>query len=127
MPRQYPDMAHRIIAHTIMDWDGGLTLGEPCWVWVSATNNVYGVMGSKWLRGPRKGRSRTLLAHREAIPAFTGRRLTKGMVAKHLCNQPLCCNPHHLRGGSQSSNMKQCVAEGRHGNQHRAPVRNGEV
>jgi hypothetical protein len=32
----------------------------------------------------------------------------------HECDNPRCCNPHHLKAGSMSQNMKDCVARGRH-------------
>jgi hypothetical protein len=32
----------------------------------------------------------------------------------HSCDNPKCCNPDHLKAGTMSQNMKDCVARGRH-------------
>ncbi len=41
-------------------------------------------------------------------------------VVIHSCDNPICCNPSHLRIGSQSENRKDCVSKGRQakGNNH---------
>jgi hypothetical protein len=56
------------------------------------------------------------------VRGIKGRRLSKRMVVQHLCNNSICVNPAHLIGGTQKANVKQCVADGRHGNQYAAPV-----
>jgi hypothetical protein len=38
------------------------------------------------------------------------------MVARHLCNTPLCVEAEHITGGSQKQNVRQCVQEGGHRN-----------
>lgn len=35
-------------------------------------------------------------------------------VVRHRCDNPRCCNPHHLEAGTQSENMQDVVARGRH-------------
>lgn len=106
-------IAERIIALSVIDFESWFE-GSPCWVWIGATNGRYGKIDIKWKSGPRKGKRRNALAHRIAIEEFTGRRMTTRMVGKHLCNNTLCVNPAHLQGGTQRSNIRQCVAEGRH-------------
>lgn len=127
MPFKYPSMQERILAnsHESEHWSYN---GIPCRIWDGATSvnragMRYGKISVRIKRGPRKGKVRSTLAHREAIKAFTGRRLPARCVGKHLCNMTLCVEPRHLVGGTQRSNVRQCVEEGRHGNQHRAPVR----
>lgn len=35
-------------------------------------------------------------------------------VVRHKCDNRKCCNPHHLEGGTQSDNMQDVIARGRH-------------
>lgn len=123
-------MQERILAnsHESEHWSYD---GIPCRIWdgaktVNRSGMRYGKISIRIKRGPRKGKIRSALAHREAIKAFTGRRLPAKCVGKHLCNITLCVEARHLVGGTQRSNVRQCVADGRHGNQHRAPVRDLE-
>lgn len=124
--KQYADLAERIVANTAIDWESWYD-GEPCWIWMGKLNSVgYGFITIRMKRGPRKGKPVPQLAHRMSVMAFKKRSVSGRQVVKHLCNQRRCCNPHHLRGGTQISNMRQMVREGRHGNMYRSPVRDME-
>lgn len=115
---RYESMQHRILANSIVDPGFyPLTNGEPCWLWFGARSsaNKYGALSARVKIGPNKGKRRCKLAHRESLKAFKPHlRLTSKMVAKHLCNVPLCVNPTHLQGGTPKSNIRQCVRQGRH-------------
>jgi len=122
MPRKYASLQERIIANTVssdmLAWNG-----TPCWIWTGKRNSTgYGVINIRFRGGPRKGKVKSALVHRVVLRVFKGRKLTTKSVGRHLCNMKPCCNPEHLVGGSQRTNMRQCVAEGRHGNMYRAPV-----
>jgi len=54
---------------------------------------------------------KTISAHRLAFKLANGY-LPK--VVMHLCDVPTCVNPLHLKGGTQSDNIKDCVAKGRY-------------
>lgn len=125
MPVKYASLAERIIANTVIaDSPEYWYNGSYCWLWIGAFDNAgYPKMGLRWKSGKKKGKARTAGAHRMAIVAFKNRRMTTKMVGKHLCNNTACCNPDHLLGGSQKSNVKQSVKQGRHGNAYRSPVR----
>lgn len=117
MPFKYPSMADRLIANSIISDDSAYD-GTPCWIWIGkvSTNRSgmkYGVLTVCWKHGPRKGKVRTVFAHREAVKAFCNRKLPAKHVARHLCNNTLCINGAHLRGGTQRQNIRQAVREGR--------------
>lgn len=112
MPR-YDTILDRIVANSVASPDHAYD-GTPCWEWTRRVNNQgYPTMTRRLKRGPRKGQVVTVYAHREAVKA-SGRRLTTRQVVLHLCNNPSCVNPAHLKGGTQRENVRQCVAEGRH-------------
>jgi hypothetical protein len=75
---------------------------DECWPWkLSVRRDGYGQI--------RYGR-RQLATHRLAyqlavgpIPAGTGHH---GMVVRHTCDYRRCCNPAHLRLGTQAQNLK---------------------
>lgn len=118
MPKKYDSMEDRLIANTVLSTENFYD-GTPCWEWIGAytTNRTgvrYGKLSIRAKRGPRKGQPVTHYAHRVAIRVFKGRVLTPRMVGKHLCNNTICINPEHLVGGTQRSNIRQAVREGRH-------------
>lgn len=86
------------------------TLDE-CWPWTGAsTRRGYGK-----LRRVVDGVRRDLLAHRVVAHLTYGLDLAdRDAVAMHRCNNPSCCNPLHVVPGTQSANVRQAVAQGRH-------------
>ena len=49
------------------------------------------------------------------LESFTGVKQKKGMVARHNCDNPICCSPHHLKWGSHQDNMDDMKGRDRHG------------
>ena len=68
------------------------------------------------------------LAHRVAFVVSKGiaHEDIDGLVVRHECDNPACWNAEHLLIGTQSENIKDCVARGRHtsprGETHHAAV-----
>jgi hypothetical protein len=68
-----------------------------CWPWLGSTNkDGYGIA--------KFGRVRTT-AHRVAKMLHDDvQTLPTGIVVRHVCNNPPCCNPAHLLLGTQKDN-----------------------
>jgi len=85
---------------------------DDCWLWVGATRTTG--YGSINLGGRSKG---SALAHRVVWEQLHGpipkNRDHHGKVVMHTCDQRLCCNPRHLRLGSQAENVKDMDKKGR--------------
>ena len=77
-----------------------------CWLWLAARGRT----GYGRFRQP-KGHE---YAHRVAYRLTFGP-IPEGMVVRHICDNPPCCNPEHLLLGTQSDNNKDSVARGRWG------------
>lgn len=71
----------------------------------AATLDGYGILD--W-RGEYR-------AHRIAFILSKGKDylIPKGLRVLHSCNNPKCCNPKHLRLGTQKENMEQARIQGR--------------
>lgn len=63
--------------------------------------------GDVWFDG------RNRLAHRVAMMIETGQDIPPGMTVMHQCDNPPCCNPDHLRIGTQSENVIDAYEKGR--------------
>ena len=88
---------------------------EECWLWRGKISvRGYGVF---------KASGKNRLAHRVALQ-LDGRPAI-GLLALHSCDNPRCVNPAHLRPGTNSDNMQDCIARGRRND----PIgdRNGSV
>lgn len=123
MPRKYKSMAERLLANSVESttcfWDG-----VPCRDWTGSVTpqypgapreQSYGKMGVRFKSGPRKGKSRTVGAHRVSAKVFKPwLKIGTKNIVRHLCNRPICIEPHHLTGSEQRVNIRQCVKEGRH-------------
>ena len=74
-----------------------------CWNW---TGNVdrggYGVISIKLTKATSRK------AHRIMYSICNGE-IPEGLVIMHICDNPSCCNPKHLRLGTQADNVQDCV------------------
>jgi predicted XRE-type DNA-binding protein len=94
-----------------------ITPGSPdeCWPWQAGTNrNGYGVFTHQ---------HEYYYAHRVSYEFYHGP-IPEGLGVLHSCDNPICCNPYHLRAGTQKDNAFDMVSGGRdrhvtfHGEQH---------
>lgn len=84
------------------------TIPEPntgCWLWIHSVNNKG--YGRLLFNGTVK------LAHRVSHELFKGK-IPDGLIVRHICHNPLCCNPNHLLTGTAKDNADDMVKAGRH-------------
>lgn len=76
-----------------------------CWEWKS-TSRLRSGYGRISIDGQQ------CLAHRVAWEWAFGS-IPKGMLVRHKCDNPSCCNPFHLELGTDQDNYNDMVARGR--------------
>lgn len=75
-----------------------------CWRWTRAVDkDGYGKFAIT-NTGKRRPAQKFVRAHQAAYALAKGKWPTEGMVVMHLCNNPSCCNPSHLKLGTVSEN-----------------------
>ena len=69
-----------------------------------------------------------ILSHRYAYENFWGE-IPKGFIVMHLCDNPSCINPVHLRLGTRGNNLQDAYKKGRYINQHtkKTHCKNGHI
>lgn len=77
-----------------------------CWEW-TGTKHQYGY-GIFLMPGERPVR-----AHRYSWEHFRGP-IPDGMIVMHLCDNPICVNPFHLRLGTKADNNRDTGQKRRH-------------
>lgn len=77
---------------------------DECWPWLGTLNAYgYGVIGH---------RRKLAMVHRLVLGSTVGG-IPEGMVVLHLCDNPPCCNPAHLRVGTYRENTHDAIAKQR--------------
>lgn len=77
---------------------------DDCWPWQRSVN--------RWGYGRFSYNYRKFHASRFALMA-SSRSLGRGLMALHSCDNPVCCNPKHLRWGTNADNVRDAVQRGR--------------
>lgn len=93
-----------------VDTSGG---PEACWNWTASTSRGslgYGAFALSRHNPTARG---VHSAHKISV-IIAGRPPEPGQVILHLCDNPKCVNPDHLRLGSQLENVRDCVGKQRH-------------
>ena len=75
--------------------------GDGCWAWLGGHDNK----GYSVLRVRSGGSERTVLIHREVL-SWTLGPLPPYMDVDHVCHNPACVNPDHLRLATRKQNIE---------------------
>lgn len=91
-----------------------LTVGRPdeCWLVTGSCNRSGHVKISQG--STSNGTFRQFRAHAIAWEQANGHPVPAGLVVMHTCDQPRCCNPRHLRVGTQADNIHDSIDKGRY-------------
>ena len=89
--------------------------GDGCWEWTAYRSaDGYGMIGRERGDGVERAHRLSWELHFGPIPS--------GTAVLHRCDNPPCVRPSHLFLGTQTENVADSVAKGR----HRSPVHYGE-
>lgn len=116
--KRYPNPLARIKANVIVNAKTG------CWEWQGKTvtnsrGEKYGRLNVRMMQPDFTSKHVSMLTHRFVLHFVLGKPIA-GLVGGHKCDNPICCNPKHLTAQTQSENMQEMVARGRHGSAGRA-------
>lgn len=75
-----------------------------CWPWLGYQEDGYGRFF--W-------EGRMVGAHELAVSFTTGEVRAPGLDTCHSCNNPICCNPRHLRFDTRAGNVADMISAGR--------------
>ncbi len=88
-----------------------------CWLWDGGLDkDGYG-------KASVPVTNRSVRAHRVAYDAWVS---VPGVVVMHTCDVPACCNPDHLRSGTQRDNIRDMDLKGRRPKGVRRPNASGD-
>lgn len=77
---------------------------DECWEWLGYAEDGYG----QFYWG-----GRMIGSHELALTFTTGETRAPGLDTCHSCNNPICCNPGHLRFDTRQSNVADMIAADR--------------
>jgi hypothetical protein len=81
---------------------------DECWEWQAGKNsNTAFSYGCFYVNG--KG----CLTHRLSLSLHLNKTLGKETEVMHLCDNPLCCNPFHLKEATHLENMRDMYTKNR--------------
>ncbi len=105
----YLNLEHRLLSRSVMDPATG------CWLWMGRVErNGYARIGFYTGGGraaPGRG-AKNKEVHRVAYEVFKCESIPDGHDIDHLCREPTCINPEHLRAISANANRSAGAKNG---------------
>jgi hypothetical protein len=99
--RKGSDLSRPIIGAPFWDWVDQSDGLDGCWPWLGhANSDGYGLL-NKRLNGQ-------WLVHR-VVYQFAHGQIDSDLIVRHACDNPPCCNPLHLLGGTQADNVRDAI------------------
>lgn len=88
----------------------GIKSKDQCWLWRNGINNIRGKnrYGSFYVSAEKRG----YRTHRVAY-FYHYKKDPLQLLVCHKCDNPLCCNPHHLFLGTHHDNEQDCLRKNR--------------
>ena len=107
-------------------FDEKISFEGDCWVWTGCKNKGYGCLH---VGLGKEARPRP--AHRVGWELYKGD-IPDGLVVRHRCpnKRKDCCNPDHLKIGTQKQNMEDAIEDGtisRGENRHQSKLKEEQV
>lgn len=107
-------------------FDDKISFEDGCWVWTGYLNKGYGYIHTG-LALDKKPRA----AYRVAWELYKGE-IPDGLLIRHRCpkKNKACCNPDHLKLGTQKENMQDAIEDGtisRGENRHLSKLKDEQV
>jgi len=84
-----------------------------CWIWLGCTNDFQRAKGTNSRPVMRHNGKPRRLVYYITFELFKSK-IPTGLWVLHRCDNALCVNPAHLFLGTNSDNMRDCAAKGRH-------------
>lgn len=92
-----------------IDMSGG---ADACWPWTASLSGS----GRPYI----EFEGRKYLAYRLTYELVNGAAIADNVMARHTCDNEICCNPNHIIPGTHQENMNDMKQRERHGLPHTA-------
>jgi hypothetical protein len=93
---------HNMTDEELEKWfyDQKIVTQSGCWEWTRGINSGYGTL---------RVNKNPILAHRFSLQLYLRRPIEREIEVRHMCHNPKCINPQHLKEGTHSQNMADMV------------------
>lgn len=97
-----------------------------CWEWNGHCAKFRNIKPGQRGYPVASYRGKAVRLHRLMLTIFV-RPLQEGEIGMHLCDNPPCWNPEHLKIGTFTENMRDCSAKGRADEQWKTHCKRGHL